>query len=125
MKTRITVLIVILFTLITLLIVAIYRVNNDRLLNVATKPVSPTIESTGGKKAIMSQDAIEVKKAQIDLADKQPINVANFTLDYSYIDNTYIVQLMPGSTPNDFWKWLSISTYNVIPKSQFTIATSR
>jgi len=83
-------------------------------------PTLTPIEFTGVKDEPISQEIVDFTQQKLTLMQKLPLKTTDFTIDFDYDNDKFIVKLNPPEEDNQkkFENWLK-DNYPSIPKDQF------
>jgi len=89
-------------------------------INETVTPNLTPIEFTGVKDEPIPQEIVDYTNQKLTLMQKMPFKTTDFTIDFDYNNDKFIVELNPPEEDNQkkFENWLK-DNYPSIPKDQF------
>lgn len=88
---------------------------------IPTREIIKTESETGAMDISMSENQYNAVYLIKNLRNNCPVDRNNFSIDFDYSTNKFLVIYKNNSGRNDFIKWLNETGYNVISESYFQI----
>lgn len=97
------------------------KIIKEEKIIIPTREILKTESETGAMDISMSEDQYSAVYLIKNLRNNCPIDRNNFSVDFDYNVNKFLVTYKNDSGGSDFQKWLNETGYNIISESYFQI----
>lgn len=97
------------------------KIIKEEKIIIPTREILKTESETGAMDISMSEDQYSAVYLIKNLRNNCPIDRNNFSVDFDYNVNKFLITYKNDSGRSDFQKWLNETGYNIISESYFQI----